>query len=360
MNGQKVISCYAPYGEGGLGRYIAQLVEESRSAGDLATYFAKQTKMSDDRGQVVDPKLLKWLFKIPPVRFSLGLKDHFGGDFFDRSVAKLLPKCAGIPGFNGKALHSFRCAQQLGYSRLLLESANSHAENIVRQHLKAHRRCPIEDTWLHKLQLQKSLREYEMADEIFVASTYSWNSFVEAGINASKLRMRRFTVDEKYRSVIHRSQKDDLFRIVFVGRVDITKGVDVLRTAFENLGIPHSELRLLGGTSSRGMQTYMKEWMTRDSRVHLAYGDPLPYLTTADVLVHPSYEDGFALSPLEALCCSVPVIVTDHTGMKDYVEPGKNGYVIPADDADALVDRLRCLHREPLVNRFSPPKDVFL
>ena len=43
----------------------------------------------------------------------------------------------------------------------------------------------------------------------------------------------------------------------------------------------------------------------------------------------------------EALACGVPVIVSDMVGAKQLIEEGRNGFVIPVGDVDALVDRMR-------------------
>ena len=73
----------------------------------------------------------------------------------------------------------------------------------------------------------------------------------------------------------------------------------------------------------------------------LEYGDPLEVLRRAHVFVHPSFEDGFGYAPMEALAVGVPVIVTDQTGMAEYVQEGVNGSVVPAGDVEALAERLR-------------------
>ena len=75
---------------------------------------------------------------------------------------------------------------------------------------------------------------------------------------------------------------------------------------------------------------------------------PLPHLLRADVCVHPSYEDGFAYAPMEALACGVPAIVTEDTGMKEHIVEGRNGYVVPTGAVNSLVDRLEHLWNHPL------------
>jgi glycosyltransferase involved in cell wall biosynthesis len=354
----KLISCYAPFNQGGLGRYLGEIVEEARERGELIQYFGSKIKNGDDKGTTVNPSLTRLLFKIPPMRYSLGQKDYLGGLLFDKEVSTKLEihntaEC--FHGFNGKSKHTFDKARKLGFNKLILESANSHAANILSQHLKSSE-SKIEDTWLNSFQAKRMIAEYAMADEIYVASNYSRNSFLEAGVDEQKLHYRPLIVNSRYNNLDRVKAKDgEHFKIVSVGRIDSTKGVEVLRKAFNIFANNHTTLHFVGGTSSRGMNLYMREWLAGDSRVTLESGDPVPYLKEADVLVHPTYEDGFALAPMEALYMGVPVIVTRDTGMKDYVVDGKNGYIVETGSPEAIVEKLNQIQTTPLRGEFERP-----
>jgi glycosyltransferase involved in cell wall biosynthesis len=108
----------------------------------------------------------------------------------------------------------------------------------------------------------------------------------------------------------------------------------------ENYRNPDIELTLVGGYGSRAMRRHVERAMAADRRIRRCPGDPLPHLQRADVLVHPSFQEGFGYAPMEALACDVPVIVTADTGMKEHVEPGGNGWVVPTGSAEAIADRL--------------------
>jgi glycosyltransferase involved in cell wall biosynthesis len=127
----------------------------------------------------------------------------------------------------------------------------------------------------------------------------------------------------------------------------VTKGVPVLLDAFRRLK-GEVELVLLGGWGSRGMRKYVQSCVATDSRVRVSVGDPLEELRSADVLVHPSYSDGFGYAPMEALACGVPTVVTEDTGMKEHVREGVNGWVVPTGSADAILEKLEHLRRHPL------------
>jgi glycosyltransferase involved in cell wall biosynthesis len=61
--------------------------------------------------------------------------------------------------------------------------------------------------------------------------------------------------------------------------------------------------------------------------------------------VHPSYEDGFAYAPAEALACGVPVLVTEDTGMKELLEDQRAGLVLPTGDLAALREAIDAAYR---------------
>jgi glycosyltransferase involved in cell wall biosynthesis len=69
------------------------------------------------------------------------------------------------------------------------------------------------------------------------------------------------------------------------------------------------------------------------------------------VLVHPSLSEGFGYVVAEAMASGLPVIVTKNTGSADLVVDGRNGYVVPAGDPQAIRERLAYLVSHPAVVR---------
>jgi glycosyltransferase involved in cell wall biosynthesis len=139
----------------------------------------------------------------------------------------------------------------------------------------------------------------------------------------------------------------------------MTKGIALLLEAFDRLSVSNVEpvsnveLRIVGGWSTRSVRRRIQSRMRKDPRITVQPGDPLPVLQKADVFVHPSYEDGFGYAPMEALACGVPVVVTEDTGMKEYVRDGVNGFIVPTGSVDAIVAALENLIRSPLARSAS-------
>lgn len=347
----RVLACKTPYGVGGLGQHFSQLVEESRQDGVLKCYYARTIKPGDDdKGQIIPHSIAERLIYHTPLRLSRGWMSYLYGELFDQQVATSLTEAADqFMGFVGKSLRSFRQAQKTGFKQLELVAANSHVHNVKRLYDRAQQQLGIKDSWLNTAQIKKTLREYEMADVIYIHTEYTRQSFVDEGIDPGKLKRTYLAVNARFRPPVRRPE-DGVFRVVYVGRVDGTKGIPLLLEAFSRLPIRNAELTLVGGYNTPVMRRFMQKWMGRDPRIRLAPGDPLPVLQRADVFVHPSYEDGFAYAPMEALACGVPVVVTEDTGMKEYVREGVNGYVVPTGNWQALLERIEHIARFPMAH----------
>ncbi len=76
--------------------------------------------------------------------------------------------------------------------------------------------------------------------------------------------------------------------------------------------------------------------------------DFLPYYySAAEVLVMPSHYESFGMVALEAMACGTPVVASQVGGLAFLVQDGVTGYVVPADDPQALADRLIQLVKDP-------------
>jgi glycosyltransferase involved in cell wall biosynthesis len=66
----------------------------------------------------------------------------------------------------------------------------------------------------------------------------------------------------------------------------------------------------------------------------------LDLMKEADLFVFPSLAEGFGLVIGEAMSCGVPVLTTTNTGGPELITDGREGWCVPAHDADALAERI--------------------
>jgi UDP-glucose:(heptosyl)LPS alpha-1,3-glucosyltransferase len=74
----------------------------------------------------------------------------------------------------------------------------------------------------------------------------------------------------------------------------------------------------------------------------------LSFYSAADIYVAPSLEDSFNLPVLEAMACGLPVVVSRHAGISEYIVDGVDGILLDApEDSRALAGSLTLLLQQP-------------
>ncbi|MCA9733616.1 glycosyltransferase family 4 protein [candidate division KSB1 bacterium] len=79
----------------------------------------------------------------------------------------------------------------------------------------------------------------------------------------------------------------------------------------------------------------------------LDFAGKLEVFAKADVVILPSYTEGFSMSMLEAMFMGKPVVVSNVGALPEVVHDGENGFVIEPGDVEALQDRLARLIESP-------------
>ena len=133
----------------------------------------------------------------------------------------------------------------------------------------------------------------------------------------------------------------DALVLGFVGRIVRDKGIRELEAAWRRVSEKFPALRLLMvGTPEPGDPPPADVWqrLKSDPRVHLAgQVDDVPrWYAAMDLLVFPTYREGFGNVVLEAAAMGLPVVATNIPGVVDALKDGETGTLVPAGDAAAL------------------------
>ena len=148
-------------------------------------------------------------------------------------------------------------------------------------------------------------------------------------------------------------RKDGVFTFVFVGRLVGDKGINELVGAFERLHKEYPATRLLlVGPEESNLDPLKPETLAKikENPSIEAVGsqpDVRPWFVAADVLVFPSYREGFPNVVIEAGAMGLPSIVTDINGSREIIIEGRNGTIIPARDEDALYQAMKQMVDNP-------------
>ena len=139
----------------------------------------------------------------------------------------------------------------------------------------------------------------------------------------------------------------------FVGRLVRDKGIIELATLWERLSPQLAQLRLLLVGPKEEPRDLVDPLLVRrllDSPgVHHAgnQSEIEVFFAAMDILVFPSWREGFPNVPLEAAAMEIPVVTFNAVGSRDAVIHGKTGFVTPIGDDTYLADSVVTLVNSP-------------
>lgn len=148
---------------------------------------------------------------------------------------------------------------------------------------------------------------------------------------------------------------DGPIKIIFTARMVEDKGTMVLIDAAKKLEPVYKgkvQFLLCGGldTNPNGITKEMLESRCDGEYVQwLGHRkDVLDLLKQSHIMAFPSwYREGLPKSVIEAEAIGRPVVTTDSVGCRDTVIDGKNGFLIPIKDSNALASALKKLIDDP-------------
>jgi glycosyltransferase involved in cell wall biosynthesis len=131
-------------------------------------------------------------------------------------------------------------------------------------------------------------------------------------------------------------------RIVCVARLDKPKDHATLLAALAGLESLDWDLDLIGEGPLEGRLRALARSLGISSRVRFSgyLPDPAAALARAQLFVLASRSEGFPRSVLEAMRAGLPVVASDVGGVKEAVDRGENGLLVPPGDARALASAL--------------------
>ncbi|MFI5323068.1 MAG: glycosyltransferase family 4 protein [Thermodesulfobacteriota bacterium] len=141
--------------------------------------------------------------------------------------------------------------------------------------------------------------------------------------------------------------------VVFAGRLVREKGVNILLRAFVKITrqLPSVKLLIAGDGPEREKLDLLISELNLSSYVtfhgHLSLLDIDKTFSGAWVQVVPSvWAEPFGITAVEAMMRGTAIIASDSGGLREIIENGKSGILVPPGDADALADKLMMLLKD--------------
>ena len=193
--------------------------------------------------------------------------------------------------------------------------------------------------------LATQLREIDLCDQVWCISRLVLDSYLKNGVSKEKLFLCPLGVDTNYFKPGELKFKEDIdkFIIIFVGNINIEKGIHILLEALVMGRMSNCQLILNGALADYFkpvLRSFFKDLKLLNIDLVIESGNPLANLQKADLFVLPSLHESFGLVVPEAMACGLPVIVTDQVGASDHVICDYNGFVIPANSVKELSEKI--------------------
>ncbi|HEY0091347.1 MAG TPA: glycosyltransferase family 4 protein [Flavobacterium sp.] len=169
------------------------------------------------------------------------------------------------------------------------------------------------------------------------------------GIDTAHFSPEHFSIGQNLELKRELSIHEKDFVFIFVGRLVKDKGMNELISAFTRLQAENKHLKLLlvgdyeADLDPLSGQT-LKEIKTHPAIISTGFKyDVRPYFAISDVLVFPSYREGFPNGVLQAGAMGLPCIVSDINGCNEIISDTINGRIIPVKNEQALYSAMRSI-----------------
>lgn len=212
-----------------------------------------------------------------------------------------------------------------------------------------HLALPITSTFSYKY----------LSDVVVTVSEYVRNYLISKGIHPQKVFAVSTGIDiEKFNpdkvKVTLREELQLNKEIPLIGTVGVLrkkKGHHILLEAIPRVlkEFPQACFVLVGdGPQRKNIEDKIKELKLYKNVLMLGHRDDVPQiLKSIDLFVLPTLQEALGTSFLEAMAMGKPVIGSDVDGVREVIDDGINGYLIPPDKPDILSKKIIELLKNP-------------
>ena len=184
--------------------------------------------------------------------------------------------------------------------------------------------------------IQREIRnsEFFLSPSTFVNRSLAFSKIAEEDIYYCPygVDIEQFKLKQKF------IRPGERIKFVYVGGTKELKGISYLINAFREFDDTSSILTVVGDYT-------LDEDYKKIKNIHFTGRVPhdkvSEILMENDVFVFPSLGDSFSLSALEAAATGLPLILSDNTGLADFVNEGEEGFVIRTQDTEDLKDKIK-------------------
>lgn len=212
--------------------------------------------------------------------------------------------------------------------------------------------------------MQREEAEYALADAVIVLSSFSRQTFLEAGLPPEKVCLMVSAVHvtdfaatpEVAQARQQRLLSGEPLRVLSVGTFSHRKGALDLVAMAEALPQDRFQFRFVGTVADEASDLAGKSRGRIDFIPRVPQSELREQYAWADAFVLPTIEEGLAAVVPQAAAAGVLVLATPNSGAADVIHNGKGGWILPARDAAAFGRQLTWIdsHRPEVAEMIQP------
>ncbi len=217
--------------------------------------------------------------------------------------------------------------------------------------------------WRKSLLLNIEAKVNAAADRIIVPSKVISSLLAEQNVNSGKISVVYYAFSpEKWKSAESTDPNEVRSRLGISGlifgnfsRMHLEKGHTYLIKAIAKVRsrLPNVKVLFIGDGPMRAKIESEIARLQLGNHIQLLgwRTDALSIMAAVDVVLHPTLQEAFPQTMVEALYLRKPLVITPVSGAVDIIEDGVNGLIIPARDPDALAAAVLRVAEDPILRQ---------
>lgn len=291
-------------------------------------------------------------FSFLPSRYYYTMKRNW----IDKVSSRLLIKSKAqiYHGWTHSSLNAIRIAKEKKMITIV-ERGNSHPLHTKEMLIEEYREYKTQnyhdiknDTSFFKkynlwrYEFNEAITELNEADYIFVNSKFCAETYIKYGISKKKLIVIPRGFDSKKYIPRPKQQKNEKFILLFVGNLQVRKGIKYLLEAWKEVNLKNSELWFVGevGDEVRKVVNIFKDEYSNIKFLG-RIKDPSSIYRKASAFVFPSLDEGSAKVTYEAMASGLPCIFTKNTGA---IADNESAILVPPRSTKAIARSIKLLY----------------
>jgi glycosyltransferase involved in cell wall biosynthesis len=243
---------------------------------------------------------------------------------------------------HGTALRTIKEAKAKGMI-ILGEVVNSHPQNYHAVIKAQSERCGVYSPRVLSRQLRRLENEIMLCDHILAPSEFVAKSFISHGTPVSSITVIPYGANLEFFQPDLLVRAESPLEVVCVAQVSPRKGIHVLLEAWPKITAGRNLRLSVVGHVPREMRRIVDASPSVEFTGPLVRAEVKKRLQRAAIFVLPSFEEGFAVSILEAMACQCAVVATRASGAEGAIIDGQNGMIIEAGDVEGLATAISSL-----------------